>query len=279
MDEKEFNWMVIDSYSLLLNKYENYINKEKIDSLKGDLLTTEEAYQLYVGALLGINYDDRKALFNIYVKSVIKEQNIIIYKTNPYYQNIKFNNIVYKDWKLGYEEYKEYEPFVYDDLKEIDGKVIPSIGYFKEKFKYPAIYQGDRLWMSVCPNEINTMDSDIKEANGNVLVYGLGLGYYPYMVSLIKKAKSITIVEKDKNVITVFKKYIYPQFNDVYIKIINMDALEFGATISKDDYDFVYCDLWHDPTDGVELYNKLKKLEKPGITYRYWIEKTLKYYL
>ena len=37
--------------------------------------------------------------------------------------------------------------------------------------------------MSLKPNEIETMEQPIENANGNILVYGLGLGYFAFMAS------------------------------------------------------------------------------------------------
>ena len=60
--------------------------------------------------------------------------------------------------------------------------------------------------MLITPNEIETMKKSISEATGNVLTYGLGLGYYAYMVSMKENVESVTIVEKDKEIIDLFKK-------------------------------------------------------------------------
>ena len=51
--------------------------------------------------------------------------------------------------------------------------------------------------MSIIPNEIETMKEAIETVKGNVLVYGLGLGYFPYMISLKNDVNKITIIEKE----------------------------------------------------------------------------------
>ena len=42
-------------------------------------------------------------------------------------------------------------------------------------------------------------------------------------------------------------------------------------------FDHAFVDLWHDASDGVELYIKMKKLEAKNskTEFSYWIEKTL----
>lgn len=278
MDDKELNWMVLESYSKFLNNYSDYITKDMLDKVKVDDLSYQETYHIILGSLFGLDIDRRKDLFNIYIKNVIKELDINDYINNPYYKNIKFNDIKSNNWQLKYINYKPFEAFVYDDLKEVNNHILPSIGYFKEEFKYPAIFEQDRLWMSICPNEINTMKKSIDCAFGNVLVYGLGLGYYPYMLQFNENVTSITVVEKDRNAIKLFKNCIYPYF-DKYVKVIASDAFEFEKNISSNDYNYVFCDLWHDPSDGIDLYKKMKTLEKENIIYSYWIENTLKFYL
>ena len=59
--------------------------------------------------------------------------------------------------------------------------------------------------MSITPNEIETMEEAVKAATGKVIVYGLGLGYYPYMISLKDEVKEIVIVENDIKIINLFK--------------------------------------------------------------------------
>ena len=40
-------------------------------------------------------------------------------------------------------------------------------------------------------------------------------------------------------------------------------------------FDYAFVDLWHDVSDGVNLYLKMKKLEKNNTKYFYWIEKSI----
>ena len=51
--------------------------------------------------------------------------------------------------------------------------------------------------------------------------------------------------------------------------------------LADSDFDFVFADIWHDPSDGVPAYKRLKETEKylPSADFSYWIEKTLKCYI
>jgi spermidine synthase len=108
---------------------------------------------------------------------------------------------------------------------------------------------------------------------------GLGLGYYAYMVSEKEDAKSVTVVEVNEDVINLFKQYILPQFKHAEkINIVKGDAFEFAQKhIIPGQFDFVFTDLWHDVSDGIDLYLKMKKYEaqSPETVFTYWIEKSI----
>ena len=99
------------------------------------------------------------------------------------------------------------------------------------------------------------------------------------MASEKSEVKSVTVIERDSSVIKLFEKHILPQLaNKDKIKIVKSDAFEYAEKVMpKEKFDFAFVDLWHDASDGVELYIKMKKLEaKNGSTeFLYWIEKTL----
>ena len=92
------------------------------------------------------------------------------------------------------------------------------------------------------------------------------------------------MVERDKNIISLFKEFILPQFDHPEkIEIVEADAFEY---LEKNDpesnFDFMFADLWHDSSDGLGLYIKLKKLEKmqtreerSSLVRRYWIETSI----
>lgn len=272
-----YNDIIMTRLSQYLNNNPSYITKDMVAEITEYGINEEEAIRILLSSILGL-YED-KNIMDLYFKYMIKKLDIKKYINNPYYKNIRLDNIFSEKWEVKTLLYKPYEIFVYNDLKVLDdGRVIPKLGFFNEEYKYPCIMQDSREWMLITPNEIETMDKPIKEAFGNVLTYGLGLGYFAYMTSLSKKVESVTIVECDKEVIEIFNKYILPQFEyKDKIKVIQSDAYEYASRQEK--YDYVFVDIWHDPSDGVDAYKKFKSLEIDGVKYSYWIEDTLKYYI
>ena len=275
MTNEEINNLIMSKLSIYLNNYSDYITKEMIDNIKKEFDFNDlESFKIILTSLLEITDKELIHEFDKIVFELDKNK----YEDNLYYKNISFKNIKSNKWSFRYESYKPYEAFVFNDLRKINDKLYPCIGYFKEEYKYPAVLENNREWMLITPNEIETMEKPINEATGNVLTYGLGLGYYAYMVSMKEDVKTVTIVEKDKEIIELFNKYILPQFRfKDKIRIINMDAFEYFKKNIY--YDFVFVDIWHDPSDGIDLYLKFKNLEKKNIKYSYWIEDTIKCYI
>lgn len=271
------NETILKLFSILLNDYPDYIDESLIREVNSDdILSNEETVRIIIATLFKL--DDNHEVMDKYFKYIFKELNVNDYNNNLFLNNIKLDNTKYKNWKIENIKYKPYELFVYDDLKVIEDCVIPQIGFFTSEYKYPAIYENNRIWMLLTPNEINTMKEPISDAYGNVLTYGLGIGYYAYMVSLKENVKSVTIVEKDEAVIELFEEYILPQFEfKDKINIICADAIDYASKKIK--YDYVFVDIWHDPSDAINLYKIFKTLERKDTIYSYWIEKTIKYYL
>lgn len=269
LDIKEIN-IAVSNMFIEFCRYYDLVNIKKI----------EENKTTYVNEFLNyfdIDFSDEenKEIIEKYIKPALKERKRDVLIDNPYFKNIKFNPIKDEEYSLEYETYHPYQAFAYDDVKIIeDFREIYQIGYFKEKTKYPAIAKNDIIWMSVTPNEILTMEKPINESKGHVLTFGLGLGYYAYMVSNKKEVESVTIIEKDAKIINLFKKYILPQFeHKEKINIICADAFVFLKENTKV-YDYVFVDIWHGANDGLPLYLKFKKYEA-NQEFTYWLEESI----
>lgn len=276
IDQKTTNLLI--KLSDFLNNNPCLINYQNIKPINKILNDSKKAYIYLLKSYLNLNEDFD---FDTMINKLNKE----IFEKDQYYQKIKFTKKKYRNWEIKYNKYVPYECFVCDDFKETPQGIIPILGFFETPFTYPAIYQNNHLWMSVTPNEINTMKEDINNAKGNVLTIGLGLGYYAYHVSLKNDVKKVYIIEKDQEVIKLFNDLILPQFEQKEkIIIINDDAFNF-LTKSENQkllksLDYIYIDIWHDVSDGLQIYHKLKQIEtSSNLKFHYWIEKTIKYYL
>jgi hypothetical protein len=284
---KEDNYKVFALLSRYLNNTPDFINKEEIEEIVNCGVSYEYAFGLMLAAAFGMdtvdNVDD-KELFNQYFSNMLHKLDANEYYDNPYYKNIKIPTIKINNSELKYEKYKPFEGFVCNDIiRTEEGRQIPQVGFFQTEFMFPAVLENDRIWMTITPNEIETMKEAVDKAFGNVLTFGLGLGYYAYMVSEKVNVESITVVEKNQDVIDLFNKYVLPQFSNAHkIRLIQADAFEYAEQhMSKEKYDFVFTDLWHDVSDGMDMYLKMKKFEKesPDTVFMYWIEQSILCYL
>ena len=115
------------------------------------------------------------------------------------------------------------------------------------------------------------------------MTFGLGLGYFPYMVSEKPDVNRVVIVERDPKAIGLFEKYILPQFGRrEKIRLVCMDAFDYLDTVMPlEHFDYLYADIWHDAGDGVPLYLRFNKYEDrfPEVKFDYWIEETMLSYL
>lgn len=284
----QYNNILFKKLSVFINHEADFIRPEFIESLCRDCdISKEEAYCFTLAASIDLDTEKNPRdaeIFEEYFPDMVHLLKNKDYENNPYLKNIKIPTKKLGKWELRYKTYVPYQAFVFDDPKITrDGKIIPQIGFFEKEFSYPAVLESGTEWMLITPNEINTMRAPISGAHGKVLTYGLGLGYFAYMVSEKESVSSVTIVERDKNAISLFRDIILPQMpRKDKINIICDDAFYFAETrLADSDFDFVFADIWHDPSDGVPAYKRLKATEKylPSADFSYWIEKTLKCYI
>ena len=190
-------------------------------------LPEEILYAAFMAGFCGISEDD--TTINEYFHDAVHCLETRKYRDNSYLKNIKFPDTATRHWKFTHYSYRPYEAFICNDI-DIDKNLreVPQIGFFRERFAYPAVEQDGREWMAVKPSEIETMRAPIEEATGRVVTFGLGLGYFAYMVSEKPDVTSLDIVERSEEAIALFERHILPQFpNKEKIRIIRSDAFWF----------------------------------------------------
>ncbi|WP_151737349.1 hypothetical protein [Paenibacillus tengchongensis] len=281
------NYKIFAWLSRYLNDVPDFIKAEEIAEIVQYGVSEEYAFAVILAGAFGLDIAEQpedKALFNNYLSRMIHQLDAETYADNPYYKHIQFSAAAAGGSELKYEAYQPYEGFVCNDiLRTAEGRQLPQIGFFSQEFRYPAILENGRIWMTVTPNEIETMREAVERAHGHVLAFGLGLGYYAYMVSEQERVQSVTVVDINPDVIALFKEHVLPQFGQARkIKVVQADAFAFAqAELPKGMYDFVFTDLWHDVSDGIDLYLRMKQYEhlSPGTEFMYWIEKSMLCYL
>ncbi len=201
---------------------------------------------------------------------------------DPYMKAADYTTVKDGDVTLTWAEYARGEIFQYD-MPNVNGRlVVPKLGFFDTPVRFPALYEGDMPWVSVIPSEINSMREQLDAAEGRCLVLGLGLGYYAFHAAMKESVTSVTVVELNEKITDIFVKHLLPKFpcRDK-IKIIRGDAVAYAASLTGDEYDFCFADIWEGAVDGAPHYVRLRESAKrlPDIRFTYWIEEQIKEYL
>ena len=279
----ELNFRLTRLYANYLEHYNEIINADMIDALCGDgEIDVKDGLVAILCQIFGLDIDgtpDERVLIRDYVTPSVRVMDAERYRSNPYYRNIKIPEIKKGRWELKRESYPAFRGVIAADIVFDGFREIPPLGFFKERFDFPAVLEDGNEWMTLTPVDLDTSDEAIERAHGKVVTFGLGLGYYTYMVSEKEEVESITVVEKSEDVIALFEEYILPQFSHPEkVRIVNADAFEYAEHIMPAErYDVAFVDTWRDASDGAPMYERMKRLEhlSPDTEFIYWIENFL----
>ena len=203
---------------------------------------------------------------------------------NPYYTHVHAPTVSSGAIELTTADYLGGEFFqtYHRGFSAKDPFGYADIGFFDGTVPFPVLMEKGNVWMSVVMSEIESMEEPIAAARGKVITYGLGLGYYAFMAAEKEEVESVTVVEMNPRVISLFEKYLLPQFpHKEKIHILQADALEFIDQQVDGEYEEAFSDFWGGVADGLELYMKFMPKTKRFHKTRhdYWIETCfLEYY-
>lgn len=231
----------------------------------------------FVDLKKGLKKDCEKHLFP-YIRQI---EDASFVELDPYFQVLKGLSVHEKGLSLTMKNVLPGELFPYSSyevgpLPYFEER--PSFAYSEKGFSYPVFSKSERPWMSLVPHEIKTMEKAIRECEGEVLTYGLGMGYFAYRAATKENVSHVTVVESDRDVISFFKKHLLPAFPKDKIILLEQDALSFAKRAPKGAYDFLFVDIYHDVEDGLPLYIALKQAEGAAKKSSYWIEEDLLIY-
>ena len=132
----------------------------------------------------------------------------------------------------------------------------------KADFPYIRLkMNGKGIMMSDTPMERNTNHDFIRKANGDVIIFGLGLGLV--ILPLLKKenVKSVLVVELYQDLIDLVHPILKKHDTENKLSVIQGDCFEVHKSIPKEQkFDSVYGDIWIEIcTDN---YEEMKILTK-----------------
>lgn len=279
----ERNFRVTRLFAEYLESYPEVISAEMIDTLTEDTnITKTEALVALLSEIFTLDFENTedRAIIRNYLTPSVRLLDARKYESDPYYRNIRLDNVKDGEWEIRTEEYPPYRGVICQDMEIGDDfSEVPPLGFFTETFRFPAILENGNEWMTLTPVDLDTCEEAIKEAKGKVVTFGLGLGYYAYMVSEKPEVESVTVVELSADLIRLFEKHILPQMpNRHKIKIVNADAFLYAEkTMPEENFDIAFVDTWRDASDGAPMYRRMKPLEakNPNTKFLYWIENFL----
>lgn len=151
------------------------------------------------------------------------------------------------------------------DLYSDDGRA-----YFTEDIAIPTLMFRDETvrcgwtpWMSLTPFELKSQQSGIRAATKHVVLGGLGMGWLMRQIAAKPTVKSITVVEKDDNLIDWFGQRLCDETPKV--SIMHGDIWNVARDFDKD-CRFIL-DIW--PNHGGASWDRnLQELRDDG--YRCW---------
>ena len=279
---QELNAAVLELYSRYLNQAPCAVTADEVRELSAACgVDHETAWRMLFAACCGLDGEKNplhRRVMEQYLTPSVRLLDVQAYRSNPYLTTVCFPEGQVGKWTLKTQRYQPGEAFIRDDLVlRPDLTELPLMGFFMEKFDYPAVLENGREWMTITPNEIESMAPAIAAAHGHVCAFGLGLGYFAFMASNKDNVSRVTVVERDPSVIELFKTHILPRFpHKEKVDIVDNDAF-LQAKAGLHGADFAFVDLWHDVADGTDMYCRMKKLEKysPDTEFSYWIESSI----
>ncbi len=120
-------------------------------------------------------------------------------------------------------------------------------------------HEEDGIWTSDLPIEQQQQFEDVKGLEGHVLVGGLGLGMIAVHLASKRNVKSVTVVEKDADVITLVEPYIQnPKItvvcSDLFDYLKQIRTLNNIRSRSFSRFNSAFYDIWR--SDGESTFFK-----------------------
>ncbi len=166
-----------------------------------------------------------------------------------------------------------------------DGKLVSeNFEVFKKKFHYEngdyyenvILYdrKQSRTMMDNSILELDTCKKFIDNANGDVLIFGLGLGFVVFPLLKDDSIKSIKIVELDSGVIDMIKPIVKKYDVSNKVEVLQGDVFNYHKSMTSN-FDSIWIDIWNkfeesERKEAIELYNIYKTFVNEGGYIDYW---------
>ena len=137
-----------------------------------------------------------------------------------------------------------------------------AVAGLKADFDYIRLVKkkdGSGIMMSDTPMERNTNRNFLQKANGDVVIFGLGLGLIVFPLLDDENVKSITIVELYQDLIDIVQPKIEAKDKQNKVRIVQGDCFTYEFP-KETKFDTIYFDIWINICG--DNYDEQKKLER-----------------
>lgn len=197
----------------------------------------------------------------------------------PYHRTIRLEAI--EDASFSYESMTVLPGrlFSLDSVQPDPGRELNDwmkLRAMDKAFDTAVLYQDDEMWMIDAPSEAATNNPAAEAARGNVVTFGLGIGYFVFMALRNPKVESVTVVEKSEAVLRMFTSSLLPQFeHPEKIRLLHGDAMDCWNEDFLSSFDYIYADIWQSGSDGLFRMNDLLSRYHPDdAKTAFWIEES-----
>jgi hypothetical protein len=152
-----------------------------------------------------------------------------------------------------------------------NSKIYKMVSLYKESedSKYPFIV------MSTSKLEQLIYQNFIDNATGDVLIFGLGLGFIIFPLLTDESITSITVIDNDVDIINTVSPIIEKYDVHNKLQVVEGDLYTYHQQIPNEKYDYIYFDIWSILTSDIAveatalslLYEKNKKTDSSVIDY------------
>lgn len=117
---------------------------------------------------------------------------------------------------------------------------------FTDAVIIPMITGEDRkVWMSLTPMEVISQRPGIKKARGQVLIGGLGMGWFARRVLERKQVKQVVVADTNLYILDYFGKPLMEEFGDKLL-LLHQDVYK----VDTFGYDSILLDIWSNHSDA-----------------------------
>lgn len=199
------------------------------------------------------------------------------WENSPYHSHVSLDMVKNDHFSYQTEKTAGHELFNVDVIQKDPKRELNDwmkLRAMDQNFDAIYLYQDDNDWMLDAPSEAATNNVPAGKAHGNVLTFGLGIGYFIYMALANPEVISVTCIENSPQVIEMFNRFLYPQFpHEKPVQLIEGDAYQFFNEEYLSKYDYIFTDIWQSTQDGLVCIEKLLEQYNPPLEKAdFWIE-------